>query len=309
MLHFQVTALRESTPRTAIVCAALMMATSAVLAAPSIRFTSFDVPGASDYFVPAINDDGTVVGSWTPAGNPSALVGFIRSPSGHVTTPVLDPNDNESFTVLRAINNGDVIAGFYGSSVAHGFLLIDGMFVPVDFPGALDTGLRGINNRGDLAGTYDTSPTAEQIGFILPRSGAPIAFGPPPGGSNLVVGNINDQREVVGYYVAADGFTRTGFLREPDGRLVDLAVAGAMATQAYSINDCGIVVGYWRDSSGVHHGFYGRAGSLQPFDLPGAEATLSQGINDQGRLAGHYVVSGAPHAFVTEPIPGAMCDD
>jgi uncharacterized membrane protein len=285
-----------------------MIATSAVLAAPPIRFTSFDIPGATDYFVPGINDKGTVVGGWTPIGNPSAFVGFIRSRRGHITTPVLDPNDTESFTDLRAINNRGVIAGFYGIKVAHGFLLIDGLFVPVDFPGALDTALRGINDRGDLAGSYDTSPTGDQIGFIIPRRGAPISFGPPPGGSTLVVGKINDRREVVGYYVAADG-ALTGFLREPDGRLIDFIVPGAFLTLAFDINDCGIVAGYWADDNVVHHGFYGRPGRLHSFDLPGADETLSRGINNQGRIAGSYVANSAQHGFVTEPIPGAMCDD
>jgi len=136
-----------------------------------------------------------------------------------------------------------------------------------------------------------------------------MTFGPPPGGSSLVLGKINDRREVVGYYVAADGFTLTGFLREPDGRLLEFVVPGAVATQAYSVNDCGTIVGYWLDNNGVFHGFYGHPASLQSFDLPGADATLSQGINDQGRLAGHYVASGARHGFVTEPIPGASCDE
>jgi uncharacterized membrane protein len=286
-----------------------MMPTSAVLAAPPIRFTSFDIPGASNYAVAGINDKGTVVGGWTPVSNPFTLVGFIRSRSGHITTPVLDPNDTQTFTELRAINNRGLIAGFYFSNAAHGFLLVDGLFMPVDFPGALDTALRGINDRGDLAGSYDTSPTGDQIGFIIPHRGARISFGPPPGGSGIVVGKINDRREVVGYYVAADGFTLTGFLREPDGRLVDFIVPGAVLTLAFDINDCGIIVGHWDDDNFVTHGFYGRPGSLHSFDLPGADGTISRGINNDGRLVGHYVVNGAPHGFVTEPIPGAMCDD
>jgi hypothetical protein len=174
-------------------CAALIATTSAVLAAQPIRFTSYDIPGAADYFVPGINDEGTVVGSWYPVGGAPPSIGFIRAPNGHVTTPVLDPNDTDSFTVLRAINNEGVIAGFYGVNHSHGFLLDDGLFVPIDFPGAFDPALRGINNRGDLSGTYDTAPNGDQIGFIIPRRGAAITFGPPPGGSGLVVTNINDR--------------------------------------------------------------------------------------------------------------------
>ena len=289
----------------AVLCAALITATSAVLAANPIRFTSFDIAGATGYFIPGINDQGTVVGDWAPVGGVTGI-GFIRAPSGHVTTPVLDPNDTDSFTVLRAINNEGVIAGFYGVNVAHGFLLHNGLFVPIDFPGALDTALRGINNWGDLSGTYDTVPNGAQIGFIIPRQGPAITFGPPSGGSLLVVGKINDRRQVIGFYTAADG-SLTGFLREPDGRMINIVVPGAANTKAYGINDCGIIVGLWTD--GTAHGFFGRPGNLHSFDIPGAGATFARGINNQGRVVGEYADAGGTHGFVTEPIPGAMCDE
>ena len=295
---------RQSRLGKVVLCAALIAATSAVRAAPPILFTSFDIAGAADYFVPGINDEGTVVGSWDPIGGPPPSVGFIRAPNGQITTPLLHPNDTEPFTVLRSINDSGVIAGFYGSNTGHGFLLHDGVFVPVDFPGAQSTALRGINNRGDLSGTYYTSPTADPIGFILPRQGAAITFGPPPGGSGLVVGKINDQREVVGYYTAANG-SLTGFLREPDGRLIDIIVPGAASTLAYGINDCGIISGFWTD--GTAHGFYGRPGNLHSFDLPGAGATFARGVNNHGRVVGNYADGRGNHGFVTGPIPAAMC--
>jgi uncharacterized membrane protein len=209
--------------------------------------------------------------------------------------------------VLRAINDAGVIGGFYGMSVAHGFVLTEGQFTMRDVPGALDTGVRGINNRGDLSGTYDTALHPDQIGFIMPRQGAAIRFGPPPGGSALVVGKINDRRQVVGFYTAANG-TTTGFLREPNGQIVDVIAAGATNTLVYGINECGIIVGFWTDDTA--HGFYGRPGNLHSFDLPGAGATFARGINNRGRIVGDYAVSvSVKHGFVTEPMPGAACDD
>ena len=73
-------------------------------------------------------------------------VGFIRFPSGSISTPVLDPYDTDTFTILRHINDARVIAGFYGLNVSHGFLLLDGEFVSRDFPGAL-----GTSNLGGLS--------------------------------------------------------------------------------------------------------------------------------------------------------------
>ena len=288
----------------------LVLVGSAQPAAAQIPFTSFDIPGAGAYFVPGINDDGFIVGSWRAYEGPPFVpnVGFIRSPGGRITPPILDPHDAESFTVLRAINDEDVIAGFYGLNVVHGFVLSEGLFTPRDFPGALDTAVRGINNRGDLSGTYDTALHPDPIGFILPRVGSPITFGPPPGGSGLVVGKINDWRQVVGYYTAANG-TLAGFLRAPNGQLVDVIVPSATGTQAQGINDCGIIVGTWEDSN-TAHGFYGRPGNLHSFDLTGAGATFAQGINNRGRVVGRYTdANGVQHGFVTARIAAAACDE
>ena len=129
----------------------LMMGATASVAAEPVAFTSFDISGATSYFVPGINDEGVVVGSWIAADG--STVGFIRSPDGHISTPIVDPNDNSGVTVLRAINDEGVIAGFYGAIVNNGFLLTEGKFRTVDFPGAASTLLRGINNLGDLSWT------------------------------------------------------------------------------------------------------------------------------------------------------------
>jgi uncharacterized membrane protein len=291
----------------------LVLAGSAVPVAAQIPFASFDIPGAADLRAYGINDDGVIVGTWTPSQNapPYLSIGFIRSPGGRVTTPILHPNDAESFTVLRAINEENVIAGFYGLSASaldasHGFVLTEGLFLPRDFPGAAVTAVRGINNRGDLSGTYGTTVDGPTIGFILPPIGPGISFGPPPGGSGLYVSHINDWRQVVGYYTAADGTTR-GYLREPNGQMVDVIVPGAAVTLAYGINDCGIIVGLWTDGTG--HGFYGHPGTLHSFDLPGAGGTAARGINNHGRIVGEYSANGARHGYVTGPIAAAACED
>lgn len=290
----------------------LMTAASAVPAAGSVAVTSFDIPGATNYFVSAINDEGVIAGSWSGDGG-TTYVGFIRSPRGHITTPLIDPNDTEVYTVLRAINDRGVIAGFYeGQTVpGHGLLLAEGVFTTFDVPGAAGgTALRGINNHGDLAGTFSTTTTpldAAQFGFIVPHKGAPIIFQlPDPAASGLVVGKINDSRTVVGYYTTAAS-TQVGFVRHLDGSFVDIVVPGADTTLVYSINDCGIVVGVYGVGDAAH-GFYGRPGKLVTFDVPGAGTTFAQGINNRGQLVGRYGLSGQ-HVFVTEALPGASCDE
>ena len=288
--------------------AILVMAATATVAAQPLftTFTSFDIPGATSYFVPGINDEGIVVGSWFAADG--SVVGFIRAPDGHITTPVVDPNDSSGFTDLRAVTDEGVVAGFYGANIGNGFLLSEGTFRTVDFPGADSTALRGVNNRGDVSGTYSVADLdADEFGFIIPRRGPAISFKPPdPTGTGFVVGGINDLRQLVGYYTDATS-TLVGFLRQPSGEFVSVVVPGAVSTQVYGINDCGIVVGLYGDGS-TAHGFYGRPGNLHSFDVPGAGATFAQGINNEGRIVGRYAVAGGiVHAFVSGRIPAASC--
>jgi hypothetical protein len=273
---------------------------------PAIRFTSFHIAGAIHYFVGGINDAGVVVGAWTAADGVT-VSGFVRSPGGQITSPIVEPNDDTGLTVLRAINAEGVIVGFYGLHVTHGFVFADGTFSAWDLPRTAVTAVRGVNDRGDLSGSYSVvDGAADEGGFIAPRQGTPITFKiPEPAATNLVVGAINNAREVVGYYTTGRGVL-AGFVRQPDGRIVTLAVPGAIDVQAYGINDCGIVVGTFDDGS-TAHGFYGRPGSLHTLDLPGAAATVAQGINNEGRMVGRYADSAGEHGFVTEDTAAASC--
>jgi hypothetical protein len=276
------------------------------VAAEPVSFTSFDIPGATSYFVAGINGEGLVAGSWSAADG--SEIGFIRAPDGRISTPIVHPDDNTRTTVLRAVNDEGVIAGFYGANVSNGFLLTEGKFRTVDFPGAVATALRGINNLGDLSGTYSVVDlNADEFGFIIPLRGPAISFKlPDPSGTGIVVGGINDLRQLVGYYTDARS-TLVGFLRQPSGQFVSVIVPEALSTLVFGINDCGIVVGFYADSS-TAHGFYGRPGNLHSFDLPGAAATFAQGINNEGRIVGRYATAdGAPHAFVSESFASASC--
>jgi hypothetical protein len=295
----------NSTGARIVKLALLMMAATATVAAEPVSFTSFDIPGATSYFVAGINDEGLVAGTWTTADG--STVGFIRFPNGRITTPIVNPNDSSGLTVLRAVNDEGVIAGFYGANVSDGFLLAEGKFRTVDFPGAVSTALRGINNLGDVSGTYSiVDLNADEFGFIIPGRGPPISFRlSDPTGTGIVVGGINDLRQLVGYYTDATS-TLVGFLRQPSGQFESVIVPGAASTQVLGINDCGIVVGTYGDGS-TAHGFYGRPGELHSFDLPGAGATFAQGINNEGRITGRYATAGVPHAFISGAIAAASC--
>ena len=202
------------------------------------------------------------------------------------------------------------LCNLWGCRPAKPHLFVEfaaGEFTTHDFPGAASTALRGINNRGDLSGTYLTSLSADPIGYIQQRrTGRAITFkDPEPGSTGIVVGKINDRGDVVGYYTTA-AQALAGFVRYANGQFLQISVAGADATQAYGINDCGIVVGAY--VIGSSHGFYGRPGALQTLDLPGVAGTRVLGVNNAGRVVGVYFdTTGIEHGFVTDAVPAASC--
>ena len=103
--------LHQTLSATVVLSAALATGSSALPAADPIHFTSINIAGATDYFVAGINDRGVVVGS-TSADGGNTFVGFVRSPGGQIISPILDPNDTDSYTIMRAFNDEDVVAGF-----------------------------------------------------------------------------------------------------------------------------------------------------------------------------------------------------
>ena len=70
---------------------------------------------------------------------------------------------------MRAINaRGDIVGRFLDASrIPHGYLLSDGIYTTIDFPGAARTTATGINARGNIVGDY----TAASIrhGFVATR--------------------------------------------------------------------------------------------------------------------------------------------
>src|SRR5260370_14046742 len=80
----------------------------------------------------------------------------------------------------RGINNAGQIVGFYidSADIFHGFLLIHNQFSNVDFPGAVDTALLGINSNGDVVGAIDFGDVTTSIAFVL-RNGKFTSFEDP----------------------------------------------------------------------------------------------------------------------------------
>src|SRR5260370_5635237 len=72
----------------------------------------------------------------------------------------------DSFTQLLGINNGGIIAGYYGVKANKGFMydLSTKTFTDKNFPRAAQTRVTGINNLGRMSGSYVTT-SGRTLGF------------------------------------------------------------------------------------------------------------------------------------------------
>jgi hypothetical protein len=75
------------------------------------------------------------------------------------------PGADGTFAV--GINDrGDVSGNYFIGAVIYGFIMHEGSFVTVDFPGANSTQIYGINNLGQIVGWYSTTSNPNGYAFI-----------------------------------------------------------------------------------------------------------------------------------------------
>jgi hypothetical protein len=84
--------------------------------------------------------------------------------------------------------------------------------IDVPFAGAVDTGVLGINSRGEVVGYYDDNSSLPAHGFVHVH-GSFTSIDVPSAASTVVEG-INDSGEITGYYRDATGRVH-GFVATP----------------------------------------------------------------------------------------------
>ncbi len=191
-------------------------------------------------------------------------------------------------------------------------------FTSFDAPNAGSGALQGtggisINDNGDIAGIYLTSPNLAH-GFVRAGStGAITQFDAPDAGQSKNQGtfptSINNHGDIAGMYFdtnnAYHGFVRTA------GTIAEFDVPGAPAnvghrgTSPLSINATGVITGMYLDTSAVRHGFVRAAnGTFTTFDVPAAGSnptlgTIPMSINSGGGITGFYLDSNQlAHGFL-----------
>jgi probable HAF family extracellular repeat protein len=164
-----------------------------------------------------VNDHDVAVGFFTNASGINR--GYTYDINTRTFSRVLVPGSaglGPSLTAAAINNSGDV-AGFYSktASAVDAFLkLRSGRFITIAFPGASMTQAFGVNDSGEVVGTYTvgTGNSAVTHGFTwLGGQFVSVDIG---GASSTTINGVNDEGDLVGFYTDAKGNT-DGFVALP----------------------------------------------------------------------------------------------
>jgi hypothetical protein len=227
-------------------------------------------------------------------------------------------------TQVIGINDIGYTVGFWANKAGanFGFYKYKGKFHDIKgFPGATNSSPRmvqllGVNDNAIAVGFYANAatPTANLRGFEYNIKKHKFSRVLQPGVTvhnlnkntpSLTAAGINIHGTVAGFYNTKGGVT-DGFVKRTNGMFVTLAVKGATMTQAFGINDSGLVVGAYTTGSGTSaksFGFTWKNGHFTTVNDPhGVGTTIINGVNDRGELVGFYVDSaGNTDGFLAKP--------
>jgi hypothetical protein len=269
--------------------------THGFLRSPNGKFyTTIDPPGSTGTSGIALNLEGAVVGYYLPQNEASQSFlrdpdGSFETWSGpgqctpSSTTPCYG-GGAFGITVF-----GTVAAAYEDTSGAfHGLVRRpEGQLTPYNAPGAGTGPSQGtscpgcstpINQWGSIAGYY-TDASGVQHGYLRSPEGSITTFDFPgstaPGCPSDCSMGLNNFGAITGYYLDAN-YRLRGFLRSPAGKLITLDAPGAgtepinpggiigagclfgffcQGTFPVSINDAGVIAGYYVDANFISHGF------------------------------------------------------
>ncbi len=290
-------------------------------------FTNFDGPTPGTNAATGTNQNGI--------SNSGTSVGFTIDNAGNFHNFTVNPLKSRSATLLNingstsamalATNSGGTVVGTDGNGNA--FTLSKGKvktFIPL---GGTSAVAFGINDKGTIVG-QDTTLNATP-GFIRVNPKTYITIKAPSGPNVVNAQGINNKGLVVGFYVGTDTQDH-GFMASQGAAKNGILTATAIAdptipnvagepgatfvfSQILGINDHGIAVGYYGDSTTSQHGFLynTNTGKYTFLDDPseafnnGVEVTQITGITNSGEITGFYSdANGVFHGFVATASKG-----
>ncbi len=217
-----------------------------------------------------------------PLANGVATLENVHLPVGHdeiAATYDGNTNFNGSTSARLTVNST-------GPQQVKGFTFL----FPVDYPGAGETDVLGINDSGTLAGFYKdamgTHGFSGSLGsmktFDVPFPSVRLTAATGINNAGIIVGRYLDGAGEHGFKDAAGTFTAIDFP-------VRLSFLTQSSTDALGINDSGNIVGVYVDASGVRHGFLDQAGTMTTVDVGSQpRSTVNFGINEGGAIVSTF---------------------
>jgi probable HAF family extracellular repeat protein len=216
------------------------------------------------------------------------------------------------------VNNVRLVTGEYtdSSNLFHGFVWQSGVLQTLDYPGATNTELFFLNDRGVVAASYNNGVANTQyaVTYSFPTGTWTMLPNIPNYTSNYAY-DINDAGVAVG---EAFGTNSSSWIWDPSSQSYTFIVVPGSAENSTSVdalNDKGQVVGWYADSSGVTHGFLKDGQTYATIDPPDSMLTLANAINDSGTIVGAFrnlsgwwegFVRTSEGAFTVLSVPGSL---
>jgi hypothetical protein len=159
----------------------------------------------------------------------------------------------------------------------------------IDYPGAPDTQVFGVNDLGSVVGNGHSDP--DTFPFVYSSTkGTFTDVAPLASYSSTVVLGTNNRGDMVGSVVSLDGLTRSGFIRDNNGNFTVFSHPDAVSfTNPRGVNNKGLVTGYRVDASGDYFGFIYDSKNGTFTDIVPSIFTLAHGITSRGDVVGSAI--------------------
>jgi hypothetical protein len=279
--------------------------TSPALAhAQHYRYTTLNNNGDSTFNqLLGINNSGVIAGYFGSGAQGHPNQGYLLFPQYFQNYFAANNYPGAVQTQAIGINDGGVLVGFWsdqntqsGVNDNFGFYKQHGKFVNVNFPTSDNSTpptnqLLGVNDSNVAVGFYNDSGGASH-GYTYDINRHSFHLISVPGDvTSDTAAAINNRGDIAGF-ATINGNT-VGFVLTRHGKFITFAKQGATMTQAFGINDEGVVAGTYTVGSGTGaktHGFTWTVahGFTKVNDPNGVGTTVVNGINDNGDLVGFY---------------------
>jgi uncharacterized membrane protein len=259
--------------------------TRGLAVAKTYTFASVDYPGAAHSMV--FDSDGvTEVGvfDFDPGSTTSRPTAFTFT--GGVYRIFTVPNSNTSSAT--GINAENVIVGMYQDLAGkrRGFEKRGATFSDIDYPGAIWTQANGINDAGEIVGSFLDSSGGSEVEHGFRYSSGTFTAIDFPGGKATAAAGINAAGDVVGVWLGLTALH--GFMLRA-GAFTPIDFPLARKTTAWGINDAGEIAGDYSDDANKNHGFLFADGAFSTVDVAGARHTALTRIKNGGQVTGVYL--------------------